>query len=110
MAGEQSLTRLSAQQIMNMSVPVNPFGHEHPLNADVNNAVAFPVKTHFISLYSTIPLYISITGDSTVAGPTRFFFEGGCRFTFILDNRINAINITNVNPGESATIFFILGN
>jgi hypothetical protein len=111
MAGEQRLTRLSAQEILNMSIPVNPFGHEHVLTADANNVVTFPVKTNFFSLYSTIPLYISIPpNDATVAGPTRFFFEGGSRFTFVIDQRTTSLSITNASPGQTTTVYFILGN
>lgn len=110
MAGEQRLTRLTAQEAINMTIPVNPMGHEHSLIADVNNVVPFPVKTHFVSLYCTIPIYISITNDATISGPTRFRFEGGSRFTFVIDSRMSEINITNANPGQTDTIYFILGN
>jgi hypothetical protein len=111
MAGEQRLTKLSAQKIMNMSIPTTPFGHEHVLTPDVNNVISLPVKTHFFSIYCTIPIYISLPpNNATVAGPTRFYFEGGSRFNFVVDQRLDEIRITNAVPGQSAPIYMILGN
>ena len=108
---EQGLTNFSVQQLLNMSVPLRPVGHVHPINADLENEVIFPTETYFIRLFTTIPIWISLfPGVVTSPGPDRFRFEGGGCFPFITGTKTDRIYITNFTAAQTDDVYFILGN